>query len=552
MREYTVKEIAQIVGGELIAGDGEIAITEFSTNSKEGDAKTMFVPVIGERVDGHDFIGDALAHGMRATFTCRKDLVLKQENLEQGKNGNSEMTYVYINLPGEKNPNVAALQHFGAYVRENFSIPVVGVTGSVGKTSTKEMVAAALETKFCTLKTDGNMNSQVGVPRMMLKLTKEHQMAVIEMGMSMPGEMERIVRVARPECAVITNISVAHIENLGTMANILKEKLNIINEIPEGGVLFVNGEDKTLKKLVEIWQTLTGQEVPKKQEKKMSMWMDEDEEEDEDEKIVLSPAAEKKLSQIRLITFGTEADCDYRAKRIQTTEDGTQFTLCGEEVEKELAVNLSVVGKHHVENALAAFAVAAHFGIAPEAVAEKLANYQPPAMRGGKIKVGGVTLIDDTYNANPDSVHAALTGLAAIKAKRRIAVLGDMLELGDISRICHGFIGENLIQFELDYIVGVGRDAECYVTGALRAQRERTRLVRKDNGKVVRVSMLRGWPKPIPTIDGKFFSDNASALAFLKGFVQEGDAILFKGSRGMKLEEIVAGLKEVLEKKGKN
>jgi len=124
------------------------------------------------------------------------------------------------------------------------------------------------------------------------------------------------------------------------------------------------------------------------------------------------------------------------------------------------------------------------------------------------------------------------------------------LELGEISRICHGFIGENLLQFELDYIVGVGNDAECYVTGALRAQRQQTRLVRKDNGSVVRLS--GGWSKPVPTIDGKFFLDNASALAFLKGFVQEGDAVLFKGSRAMKMEEIVAGLREVLEKKGEN
>ena len=545
MREYTVKEIAQIVGGELIAKDGGITVTEFSTNSKEGDATTMFVPVIGERVDGHNFIGDAFAHGMRATFTCRKDLILEQEN-----NGNSEMAYIYVDLPGEKNPNVTALQRFGAYVRREFSLPVVGITGSVGKTSTKEMVASALEAKFCTLKTDGNMNSQVGVPRMMLRLTKEHQMAVIEMGMSMPGEMERITRVARPECAVITNISVAHIENLGSMANILKEKLNIINEIPEGGALFVNGDDKTLKKLVRIWRTLTGQNVEKKPERKEAVWMGD--KEDEGEKILLSPAAEKKLSQIRIFTFGTEADCDYRAKRIQTVENGTQFTLCGEEIKKELVIKLSVEGKHHVENALAALAVAAYFGIAPEAVAEKLFDYQPPAMRGGKIEAGGAILIDDTYNANPDSVHAALTSLAAIKAKRRIAVLGDMLELGEISRSCHEFIGENLLQFEIDYIVGVGNEAECYVTGALRAQSQQTKLVRKDNGSVAQGSMMKGWSKPVPTIDGRFFSDNASALAFLKDFVREGDAILFKGSRAMKMEEIVAGLRGVLEKKGKN
>lgn len=517
MREYTVSEIAEIVGGELIAGDGGIKITEFSTDSRVGDAATMFVPVIGEHVDAHDFIKDAGAHGMRATFTCRREVA---ESLKA-----DDMAVVYIDIPGEKNPNVEALQRFGAHVRGNFGIPVVGVTGSVGKTTTKEMVAMALSTGFCTLKTEGNMNSQVGLPRMMCRLSDKHEMAVIEMGMSMPGEMARIVRVARPECAVITNIGVSHIEQLGTYENILREKLNIINEFPDGGVLFVNGDDDLLREVADAWKEVCAE--------------GENEYEEEDggvlvHGVLMDVATAKRFPHIRIVTYVTKAGCDYRSRIAGPSDGGMDFRFSCPQRQGNLTVHLAVTGKHNVQNALAALSVAAHYGIDPERAAEGLLKYQAGEMRGRKIEVGGKILIDDTYNACPDSMMGGIDGLMMIKAKRHIAVLGDMLELGDISSVCHSMLGDYLVRQRVDYVVAVGRDAKFYLG---RASRE--------NGPVVSLSNARPGARMVRMsygMEGSYFEDNASALAFLKDFLKEGDAVLFKGSRGMKLEELVEGL----------
>lgn len=513
MRAYTVAEIAKIVGGKLVAGDGSIEITEFSTSSKEGDAAAMFVPVIGERVDAHDFIGDANAHGMRATFTCRRDVI----------GGVADMAYVYIDLPDEKNPNVAALQRFGAHVRGTFDIPVIGITGSVGKTTTKEMVAAALGTRLCTLKTKGNMNSQVGLPRMMCRLEKKHEAAVIEMGMSLPGEMAKIVRVARPESALITNIGVSHIGQLGSKQNIRREKLNIINELPDGGVLFLNTDDEMLREVADAWRRVVREGMPGTPDAAYKM--------EQDGTVFVHGVAvdavtAARFPYIRVVTYGTLPDCDYRAKDVMTVDGKAQFVLlCGDG--SGLLVHLPVAGKHNVLNALAAFAVAGHYGIPPEQAAEGLSGYEPAPMRGSRIEAGGMVLLDDTYNASPDSMKDGIDSLMAVEAKRHIAVLGDMLELGAISEECHESVGRYAAEAKVDFIVAVGEEAKHYVGAAKKA-----RLFDGCRGGEAHQT------------DGVVFGDHASALAYLKGFVQEGDALLFKGSRGMRLEELVAGLLE--------
>lgn len=532
MRAYTVKEIADIVGGELIAGDGARLITEFSTNSKEGDAGTMFVPVIGERVDAHDFIGDAYAHGMRAAFTCRREVLSGKESAGNSGLDRETMACVYIDEPGEKNPNVTALQRFGAHVRSTFSLPIVGITGSVGKTTTKEMVAAALETGLCTLKTAGNMNSQIGLPRMMCRLAPEHEIAVIEMGMSMPGEMARLVRVARPECAVMTNIGVSHIGQLGSKENIRREKLNIINAFPDGGVLFLNGDDPMLAEVADAWRSLQKEAVKQcesvkpaaKAEAMTAQNMEQEAESKTAQETVTAhgveldaPTAER-FAGIRIVTYGTGADCDYRAEDIRVEGEETHFMLCrgrkteGQQ-EERIAVRLSVLGQHNVLNALAAFAVAEHYGIAPGKAAEGLYGYHPIAMRGGHIEVNGMTLIDDTYNASPDSMRGGIDILMATKAKRHIAVLADMLELGAISKECHEQVGRYAAERGVDYIAAIGEEAKYYISAST-------------------------------GVESRLFADNKEALAFLRSFVQPGDAILFKGSRGMQLEQLVAGLSE--------
>ncbi len=515
MREYTVREIAGITGGELVAGEGELKITEFSTDSREGNAATMFVPVIGEHVDAHDFIGDAYAHGMRATFTCRRDTVAPQD-----------MAVVYIDPSDLENPNVAALQRFGAHVRGTFHIPVVGVTGSVGKTSTKEMVALVLSTRFHTLKTEGNMNSQVGLPRMMCRLSEEHEVAVIEMGMSMEGEMARLTRVARPECAVITNIGFSHIEQLGSLENIRREKLNIINEFPDGGVLFVNGDIDLLMEVADAWQAVqTKGRMAVYEEKDGEIFVNG---------ILMDAATAERFPHIRVVTYGTSAGCDYRSRIAGSMDGGMDFRFSCPQREGNITVHLAVTGKHNVQNALAAIAVAAHYGIDPLQAAERLASYQSGPMRGRRIEVGGMILIDDTYNACPDSMMGGIDGLMMIKAKRHIAVLGDMLELGFISTFCHSMLGEYLVKQRVDYVVAVGQDAKFYLGRASREKGPTVQLGSAMPGERM-VRMTYG-------MTGSYFEDNASARAFLKSFLREGDAVLFKGSRGMKLEELVQGL----------
>lgn len=513
MRAYTVSEIAKIVGGELVCGDGRIEIREFSTNSKEGDAATMFVPVIGERADAHDFIGDAYAHGMRATFTCRRDTAC----------GVAGMACVYIDRAGEKNPNVAALQRFGAYVRGTFAVPVVGVTGSVGKTTTKEMVAAALHTGLCTLKTEGNMNSQVGLPRMMCRLEEKHEIAVIEMGMSLPGEMVRLSRVARPDCAVMTNIGVSHIGQLGSKENIRREKLNIINQFPEGGTLFLNADDPMLREVADAFRAVRGGETSATVR-----------DEGEDgvvfvHGVAMDAATAARFPHIRVVTYGTHEDCDYQARDVRVVDERIVFRLYGGDADG-LLVRLSVAGQHNVLNALAAFAVAGQYGITAAQAAEGLSGYRPVAMRGGRINAGGLILIDDTYNASPDSMRGGIDSLMAVKAGRHIAVLADMLELGDISRKCHEQVGDYAAERGVDYIVAVGQEAKYYVAAA----QERA-------GRDAMSGKGFGGEDGHRT-SGSFFEDHAGALEFLRGYVREGDAVLFKGSRGMKLEELVTAL----------
>jgi len=311
MEALSIEEIARAVEGRVLSGDETIAITYVGTNSKVQEANGLFVPIVGEKTDGHKFILDAFANGAVACFTDR------ELDYREGK--------AYIGVEN----TLKALQDLGSYYRNKFNIPVIGITGSVGKTTTKEMVAAALETKYNVLKTEGNMNSQVGLPLMMLKLNKEHEIAVIEMGISEEGEMEKLAKIARPETAIVTNIGVSHIAQLKTRENIRKEKMNIINEFKEGSTLFLNGNDDLLSEI------------------KPGIDLD------------LKPLTKESLIKSEIITFGADTSCDYKAVDITSSLGSTHFTLSHTREE----ITLSVLGLHNVYNALAALAVAKHYNI---------------------------------------------------------------------------------------------------------------------------------------------------------------------------------------------
>lgn len=502
MANFTMKEIATIVGGVLLQGDGSLCIDKFSTNSKIGDSSTLFLPIIGERVDAHDYIGDAYQNGIRCTFTMR-DFV---------ETDTKDMTYLKVDS------TVLALQRLGAYYREQFTLPIVGITGSVGKTTTKEMIAAALETKLSVLKTEGNMNSQVGLPQMMMRIEKKHEVAIIEMGMSEFGEMERLATVAKPEFVVMTNIGVSHIGQLKTMENIRSEKANICNYLKEGSTLLLNGDDPLLLEIA----TAYGSEDMTDYDRTQRI-----------NQLNLSEATKERLCKARIVTFGTNPSCDIYADSIRTVDNSTFFcyhdqTKAKDENE-ETEIELSVLGKHNILNALAALYVATSYGVNVSTSKVGLKHYQPISKRGEMEQLKEITWIDDTYNASPDSMKGAINILLELpKKNKKIIVFADILELGDISRQCHYGVGEYLAtnssprlqdKDSIDLVVTIGDEA-AYIAKA----------VKENNRAIVTFS----------------FDNKEMAKEFLLRELQVNDAILFKGSRGMQLDVLVKQLKEEL------
>ena len=444
-----LSQIAAACGGRLLSGDGDLVITGFATDSREGKPGVMFVPIRGERADGHDYIGSFFAGGGSASFTDHP-------------------------LPGEDRPLVLvkdcreALQKTAAWYREQFEIPVVGITGSVGKTTAKEMVAQALSAKFKVHKTAGNQNSQVGVPITVCGLKKEHTAAVVEMGVSMPGEMGRIAGVVKPTCALITNIGVSHIEYMKSRENIMAEKSRIADYLGKDGVLFVSGDD-------DLLPTLEGKKP------------------------------------CRVVTYGLDPRCRWRAVDLNEADRGTYFTALAPSGERT-QVFVPAAGQHNVRNALGALAVAVHLGVPAQDAVRAIAAYKAPAMRQQILETGGLTLIDDSYNASPDSMRSAIDVLAGRDVPgKRAAVLADMLELGDYASQGHFEVGQYAREKGVDLLIAVGP-------------------LSKD--------IAAGFGK-----EAKWFATNGEAIACLKEHLAPGDAVLVKGSRGMHTEEIAAALK---------
>lgn len=480
MEPIRINEIIKAVNGTLLFGSDEKVITSVSTNSREVEVNSLFVPIVGEKVDAHQYINGALTQGSLATFTSKQ--LMEEEFID-------EKIYIFVE------DTLKALQELASYYRNKFDIPVIGITGSVGKTTTKEMIAAALETKYSVLKTAGNMNSQVGLPLTIFRIEKEHEIAVIEMGMSEEGEMERLAGIARPTIAVMTNIGVSHIAQLKTRENIRKEKLNIIDEFTNG-TLYVNGDDDLLG---EITREIKRYEQSQSEKSDYRFGID------------LNERTKNILKHSVVIPYGLDSSFPYYADSITVEGEQTTFQLNFNNAKEEIILN--VLGIHNVYNAVVALAIAHHLGIEPNIAKKGLFAYQPIAMRGQIYESKGIRFIDDTYNASPDSMKSGIEVLVAIQdANRRIAVLADVLELGDISYQCHYEVGEYIAHKEIDLVVTVGKWS--------RAIKE---AIDKSNKQIQTVS----------------FDNNEEAIAFLEENLKEKDIVLLKGSRGMKIDEIV-------------
>lgn len=447
----TVSEIVKACGGKLLCGDPKTQVTQVTTDSRQVEPGALFVPIRGERVDAHLFISATLEAGAAA--------VLTQEHTAM------QDTHAWIAVEDTEK----ALQALAKAYRARFSIPIVGITGSVGKTTTKEMVALALSAGKRVMKTQGNQNSQIGVPLTMFQLDETVEAAVVEMGMSQFGEMARLADIVAPQYAVMTNIGISHIENLHTQENILREKAHILDKFGPDSAVVLNGEDQMLRELPA--------QLP-----------------------------------YRAVLVGLHSTCDYYARDLVMNEDGMDFVACCPGV--RVPVHLPVFGEYQVINALSALAMADLLHVDLRAAAARLSSYQPLAMRQQVYRFGGITLIDDSYNASPDAMRGSVDVLCAYPG-RHIAVLADMLELGEFSHAAHVSCGEHAAKAGVDVLVTVGPQAAAIEEGAKHVA---------------------------PDLSCRHFTENEPAAAYLESLLTPGDVVLVKGSRGMHMDEIVSKL----------
>lgn len=444
MVKLTLKEIAELAGGTAV-GDAEI--TSVVIDSRKAVPQSLYIAIKGQRLDGHAFIDGAAELGAGAAMIhC---------DCECG------IPYVKVD------DTTKALLRFAANYRNRFSPVMVGLTGSVGKTSTKDMTACALSKKYSTIKTQGNFNNHIGMPLNLLRLDGSVEAAVIEMGMSARGEIERLTTAVRPDIGIITNIGISHIGMLGSRQEILNAKMEIIEGMKKGGTLILNGDDDMLCTVKEA----------------------------------------KGLNILRYSLV--RDDVDVKAKITDEADDHSDVTVNCPLGEYRMTV--PVHGRHNVYNALAAFTAAVTAGVSPEAACEGIAEFSPMAMRQSVYVKDGITVIEDCYNAAPDSMSAALSKLSVTGEGRKIAVFSDMLELGDYSPEAHEKVGKE-----------AGERADCLYTYGSFAEYYKKGFNQTGNGK-----------------EAVIFEDKKELTEFLKKSLRQGDTVLFKASRLQKLEEVI-------------
>ncbi len=468
MENITAGMLAEACGGEIAAGREDREVLHIKLDSRKIEPGDLFVPIIGARQDAHRFIPDVKAAGAAAVLTS------EEEYIDNTSADDSDAT-VMIKVAD----TVKALQDIGKFLRSRMNIPVVAVTGSLGKTTTRELIAAVLSVKYKVFRTPGNSNSQVGVPVALSEVSSDDQICVIELGMSEPGELTKIARIAAPDTAVITNVGVTHIEQLGSRENILKEKLSIQDGMKYGSVLIVNADNDMLENI---------------------------------------------SARDGILTFrvGTRPDCSLTASDIELKDGNAEFTVRFKDMNAR--VKLGVPGIHNVTDALEAIAVGLNYGITLEEAAEGLSSFRGFSHRqqqyAGKCGDKDILILDDSYNASPASVMAALdTFKETGKGRRHIAVLGDMKELGDEAEKFHREVGKHAAYSGLDVLFTTGENC-AYLTAAVRDA----------------YSDEDAPEKEMPYICE--FPDTEELKKALIQELREGDYVLFKGGNAVRLFEL--------------
>ncbi|WP_297716375.1 UDP-N-acetylmuramoyl-tripeptide--D-alanyl-D-alanine ligase [Intestinimonas sp.] len=460
MEPITIREIVGAVDGSLLGGFDQLdqTVTHVFTDSRKPDPGALFIPLVGERFDGHAFINDALEGGAAGCFTQRE-----RESYLPGK--------FYIKVSSTQK----ALRDLARWYKKRFSIPFVAITGSVGKTTTKDMVAAVLGERFRVLKTEGNFNNEVGLPLTLLRLNRDHEVCVLEMGMNHFGEIEYLSAIVEPDVAVITNIGDSHIENLGSRENILKAKCEIFTHMdPAKGFVILNGDDPLL----------TG----------------------------LRPTL-----PFETVSVGAAEGLEYRATDVSA--DGEKCVCCHVTTPgAAFDARIPALGSHMLYPTLTAAAVAEHFGMTGEEIARGILRFAPTKMRMNILKRGeGITVLNDTYNANPQSMRAAVEVLAKTGGGYKIAVLGDMFELGPFAPTLHAGVGTYLAKAGVDCLLAVGELAQHIYQAAQEAG----------------------------LADAYWCRTKEEAEPILGQLVRPDATILVKASRGMAFEEFVDYLKSI-------
>ena len=461
MLESNVKQILNAVDGTLLRGSGETSFRGISIDSRNIGSGQLFFCIHGERFDGHDFITQAIEKKAAGIILSNERKIPSSLDPKAGP----FIVRVHDTLK--------ALQDLAHFHRKNSPVRVIAITGTNGKTTTKEMIASICEGKFETLKTLGNLNNHIGLPLTLLGLKPAHKIAVLEMGMSAAGEIRRLAEIAEPNIGVITNISEAHLVQLKTVKNVQKAKGELFEALGENGTAIVNADDPLVRDLAQ------------------------------------------KL-RARQITFGINNPADVRAGNIlPRNNEGFDFTVTLPE--KTFQVHLPFLGYCNIYNALAAIATGYSLGLTAEEITAGLARSQLVGQRGEITHHNSMTIINDAYNANPQSMREALGILHRYKCSgRKFFVLGDMLELSDSAQSAHALLGEEIAKHSIDHLVTVGTLA------ALAGEKARETGMKTDQVVLAK--------------------NHQEAIDYLISNARSGDCLLFKGSRGSAMEKVMQGL----------
>lgn len=425
-------------------------IRGWSIDSRSVNPEDLFFAIKGQHFDGHVFLPAVFEAGAAAAVVSEP----------------------LVNPGGpvlQVRDTIEALQQLARRVRQEWSKPIIAVTGSAGKTSTKDIIGALLSVRFTVAKTAGNLNNHIGLPLTLLRLPQNAEVAVVELGMNHSGEIRALAVIAEPQIGVVTNVGYAHIETFPSIDAIAAAKRELIEALPRDGVAVLNADDQ---RVLDFRRTYTG----------------------------------------KVVTYGVSPEADLQATNIASGADGSAFTVAGVHFKTKLA------GRHAISNILAGLAVARVFEIPIEQLVVMVAELTPGKMRGERLQFRGVTILNDSYNSNPEAARSMIDLLVKEKAARKIAVLGEMLELGQWAETLHRDLGRYAAENGVDVLIGVSGASQWMIDESIKSglQSDATR----------------------------FFKDSESAGTFLRSFVQTGDAVLFKGSRGTHVERALAKMEE--------